>query len=105
LPVEPWNWADPKVKMPPSDPTSQYPWLAGGGAAAATFKVVVPLDVEKRELPPNVPVMVSLPTGAEVALQDPVPLTRFPVVHNPVEPVAKVTVPVGVPPPEVTVAV
>ena len=30
-PVEPWNAADPKVKMPPSDPTSQYPCDGGGG--------------------------------------------------------------------------
>jgi hypothetical protein len=29
LPVEPWKRASPKVKMPPSDATSQYPRPVG----------------------------------------------------------------------------
>ncbi len=31
-PVEPKNWASPKVKMPPSEATSQYPRPSGVGA-------------------------------------------------------------------------
>jgi hypothetical protein len=29
--MEPWNCDEPNEKMPPSEPTSQYPWVAGGG--------------------------------------------------------------------------
>ena len=25
LPIEPWYWASPKLNIPPSDATSQYP--------------------------------------------------------------------------------
>ncbi len=48
-------------------------------------------------------VTVSSPAGAFAALQDPDPFARV-VVHSPVDPTEKVTVPVGVPPEEVTVA-
>ena len=36
LPVEPWKLALPKLKIPPSDPTSQYP-LPPDVAAIATI--------------------------------------------------------------------
>jgi hypothetical protein len=48
-------------------------------------------------------VIVSLPTGADAAVHDPVPSTRLFVLHNSVAPVVNVTVPVGVPAVDVTV--
>ena len=49
-------------------------------------------------------VTVSAPVGASVALHEPVPDDRVDVVHKVVEPTLNVTVPVGVPRLEVTVA-
>jgi len=64
----------------------------------------VPDDAEKIESPEYVAVIVSLPAGALAAVQLADPDTRAPVVHRLVEPVVKLTVPVGVPDPDVTVA-
>ena len=36
LPVEPKNWASPKEKIPPSEPTSQYPPPSGVDAMPTT---------------------------------------------------------------------
>jgi hypothetical protein len=47
--------------------------------------------------------MVSVPAGARVELQEPKPAVKEFTVHRNVLPVVKVTVPVGVPAPEVTV--
>ena len=33
LPVDPWNPALPNEKIPPSEPTSQYPWVVVCGPA------------------------------------------------------------------------
>jgi hypothetical protein len=64
----------------------------------------VPDDAEKIGSPEYVPMIVSLPAGALVAVQLPDPDTSAGVVQSWVEPVAKLTVPVGVPDPDVTVA-
>jgi hypothetical protein len=55
-PVEPWNCADPNVKIPPSEPTSQYPWDGGGGGGGGgggllTASVVVPVEPENTVSP------------------------------------------------------
>ena len=83
-PVEPLNCADPKLKMPPSPPTNQYPCDEGvgegegegaGGETGAGDRVrssvVEPLDVAKFRSPEYVPVTVSVPRGALVALHHP----------------------------------
>jgi hypothetical protein len=64
----------------------------------------VPDDVEKFGSPEYVAVIVLLPAGALVALQLPDPEARAEVVQRVVEPVAKLTFPVGMPDPEPTVA-
>jgi hypothetical protein len=71
----------------------------------ATVNDVVPLDGALLTLPEYVPVTVSVPKGAFVALQLAEPEDRSGVVHNVVAPSLKVTEPVGVPEPDVTVAV
>jgi hypothetical protein len=63
----------------------------------------VPDDAEKFGSPEYVAVIVSLPAGALVAVQLADPEARAGVVHSPVEPAAKLTVPVGLPDPDVTV--
>jgi hypothetical protein len=73
--------------------------------ARATVKDVVPLDGALLVLPEYVPVTMSVPTGAIVALQLAEPEDNAGVVHNVLAPSLKVTEPVGVPEPEVTVAV
>jgi hypothetical protein len=73
-------------------------------SSIATFNDVVPLDGASTALPEYVPVTVSVPTGALVALQLALPADKAGVVHNVVAPSVKVTDPVGVPEPEVTVA-
>ena len=73
--------------------------------AFVTLSGTVPEDDEKSVSPTYDAVTVSEPTGALVAVHEPAPATRVGVVHNVVAPpaVVKVTVPVGVPPAEVTV--
>jgi hypothetical protein len=66
--------------------------------------LVVAVDPTKFESPEYVAVIASDPAGAPADVHDPVPLTSCPVTHNTFEPFVKVTVPVGVPLAEVTVA-
>ncbi len=44
--MEPWNWASPKEKTPPSEATSQYPLLPGVPAMPTTgsLRVIVPVE-------------------------------------------------------------
>jgi hypothetical protein len=65
--------------------------------------VVVPDDAEKLKSPEYAAVIVSLPAGASFATQLADPETRPGVVHRAVEPLTKLTVPVGLPDPDVTV--
>jgi hypothetical protein len=75
--------------------------MAGPGI---TVSEVVLLDVAKSESPEYVAVTVSgLPKGAFDAAQLPAPAVSDVMVHRVVVPTLKVTVPVGVPPEEVTV--
>ena len=63
----------------------------------------MPDDAEKFGSPEYVAVIVSLPAGALLAVQLADPDARPGVVQRAVDPVAKLTVPVGLPDPEVTV--
>ena len=67
-----------------------------------TSNPVVPLDPPKSEFPSYVPVIVSLPAGADIDVQEPFPSTKLAVVHNLMLPLVKVTVPVGSVPPLAT---
>ena len=67
-------------------------------------RLVVPDDAEKLRSPEYVAVIVSLPAGALLALQLADPDAMAGVVQRAVEPAANLTVPVGLPDPEVTVA-
>jgi hypothetical protein len=69
-----------------------------------TVRAAGPLEAVKFESPEYRAVTVSSPTGALAATHDPVPDSNVPVVHKVVVPTLKVTVPVGVPPVELTVA-
>jgi hypothetical protein len=73
--------------------------------AWSTTRVAVPEEPSKLPGSPEyVPVIVSEPVGALVAEHDPAPSTSASVVHRVVAPLVNVTVPVGVPPDELTVA-
>jgi len=74
------------------------------GASPVTVRVEVPDDGANLLSPEYVPVTASSPSGAFEAEHDPDPLTRASVVHSVIDPVVKVTAPVGVPDKEVTVA-
>jgi hypothetical protein len=88
------------VKIPPSEPTSQYPWVGvgggGGGDGLLTVRVFVPVEPENWVSPEYVPETVSVPAGAAEELQEPLPLDKD-AVHSCVDPVVNVTDPVGVP--------
>jgi hypothetical protein len=67
----------------------------------ATVSVVVPVEADNPAPPEYVPKMRSVPSGAAEELHEPLPLNNV-AVHSGVDPVEKVTDPLGVPP--VTVA-
>jgi hypothetical protein len=82
---------------------TEVPTVTGLGVAptavcdgSSTTRLVVPVDPVKLGSPEYAPEIVSLPTGAEVALHEPLPLDVNVAVHSDVDPVVKVTVPVGV---------
>ena len=62
--------------------------------ASSTVSVVVPSDPEKKVSPEYVPEIVSVPNGAAEELHVPLPFASV-AVHSGVEPVVKVTDPVG----------
>jgi hypothetical protein len=64
-------------------------------AAGFTSRLVVPVDPEKSTSPEYAPEIVSLPTGAVVALHEPLPLDNV-AVQSDVAPEVNVTDPVGV---------
>ena len=64
-------------------------------AAGFTTRFVVPLDPEKSVSPEYDPEIVSLPTGAVVALHEPLPLDNV-AVQSDLNPAVNVTDPVGV---------
>jgi hypothetical protein len=67
-------------------------WVGGGGLF--TTSVVIPLEPENWPSPEYVPVIVSVPTGAAVELQEPLPADNV-AVHSNVVPIENVTDPVG----------
>jgi hypothetical protein len=69
--------------------------------ALVTVSVVVPVEADNPAPPEYVPKIRSVPSGAAVALHEPLPLDNV-AVHSDVDPVENVTDPLGVPP--VTVA-
>ena len=76
----------------------------GGVGGVLTTKLVVPVDGAKVDAPEYFAVTVSIPTGAVEDVHEPTPSTSAPEVHIVVAPIAKVTVPGGLPPDEVTSA-
>jgi hypothetical protein len=64
-------------------------------AAGLTTRLVVPVDPEKSVSPVYAPEIVSVPTGAVVALHEPLPLDNV-AVQSDVNPAVNVTDPVGV---------
>ena len=59
-PVDPWNAASPKEKMPPSEATSQYPWPDGVAAMPTMGRLSFRSPVEpkkpaspKAKIPPS----------------------------------------------------
>ena len=71
--------------------------------SCATVTDVVADDAKKLGSPPYDAVTLSVPAGAVVTMHEVLPLTKG-TAHSVTEPVVKVTVPVGVPPDEVTLA-
>jgi hypothetical protein len=69
-----------------------------------TTRLVVPVEGARRLVLWYWPVIVSVPTGAAEELHEPVPFDDNVAVQRAVDPVEKVTAPVGVPPVDVTVA-
>src|SRR5438309_1262163 len=62
LPVEPWNDASPKLKMPPSPATSQYPCTPPDGEFTMSNQVDFNPNCDWKVVPatstePDVPVM------------------------------------------------
>jgi hypothetical protein len=64
-------------------------------AAGLTTRLVVPVDPEKSLSPEYAPEIVSLPTGAVVAVHEPLPLNNV-AVQSDLSPAVNVTDPVGV---------
>jgi hypothetical protein len=67
-----------------------------GDRELSTSRVVDPLDPKNTVSPEYVPEIVSVPTGAAVELQEPLPFDKV-AVHSGVDPVENVTDPLGVP--------
>jgi hypothetical protein len=67
-----------------------------GDRELSTRRLVVPLDPENTVSLEYVPEIVSVPTGAAEELQEPLPLDNV-AVQSGVDPVEKVTDPLGVP--------
>src|SRR5687767_5237159 len=65
-PVEPWNLASPKAKIPPSDATIQQP---DGDAAAAVPTAAARPSVAKA-VPVNDPAMGSRPAARRIVVSD-----------------------------------
>ena len=81
---------------------TRFPTVAGLGLApiavcegSSTTRLAVPLDPEKLGSPEYAPEIVSVPNGATVELQEPLPFDNV-AVHSGVDPVVKATDPVGV---------
>lgn len=72
--------------------------------AGFTTRLVVPVDPEKSVSPEYAPEIVCVPTGAVVALHEPLPLDNV-AVQSGVDPAVNVTDPVGVGSPVVLVVV
>ena len=70
-----------------------------GDAGWTTSNPVVPLDPPKSEPPLYVPVIVSIPVGADVDVHELFPSFKFAVVHSRTDPLVKVTEPLGSEPP------
>jgi hypothetical protein len=89
---------------------TEVPAITGFGLAptavcdgSSTRRLVVPVDAVKLVSPEYAPEIVSVPTGAAAEeLHEPLPFVNV-ATHSDVEPVVKVTVPVGVGSPETLV--
>lgn len=74
-------------------------WVAG-----FTVTLALPVEAAKVAAPPKLAVIVSVPTGKVVIVNLATPALRFPVPSD-APPLANVTIPVGVPEEDATVAV